>query len=168
MAGRVGMNKGDPGIFGAITGAIGGLVTGGPIGAIAGGLAGLKSGGGGGGRSLTQAPTSRPPINLPGFGPRGAGVNTPAGRLSAFEQNGGQGAKAPAGYHWNKSGYFLKSGEYVPEGTKLVKNRRRNPANPRALSRSISRINSAKRLQSKLRELETGRYTKAGKKKSCG
>jgi len=50
-----------------------------------------------------------------------------------------------SGYHWNKSGYFLKSGEYIPPGTKMVKNRRRNPANPRATSNAITRIKGAKR-----------------------
>jgi len=55
------------------------------------------------------------------------------------------GRPAVSGYHWNKSGYFLKSGEYVPAGTKMVKNRRRNPANPRATSNAIMRIKGAKR-----------------------
>jgi len=50
-----------------------------------------------------------------------------------------------SGYHWNKSGYFLKSGAYVHPGTKMVKNRRRNPANPRATSNAITRIKGAKR-----------------------
>jgi len=50
-----------------------------------------------------------------------------------------------AGYHWNKSGYFLLTGEYVSPGTKMVKNRRRNPANPRATSNAIQRIKGAKR-----------------------
>jgi len=49
------------------------------------------------------------------------------------------------GYHWNKSGYFLMSGEYVAPGTKAVRNRRRNPANPRATSNAITRIKGAKR-----------------------
>jgi len=49
------------------------------------------------------------------------------------------------GYHWNKSGYFLMSGQYVAPGTKMVKNRRRNPANPRATSNAITRIRGAKR-----------------------
>jgi len=49
------------------------------------------------------------------------------------------------GYHWNKSGYFLQSGQYVAPGTKMVKNRRRNPANPRATSNAITRIRGAKR-----------------------
>jgi len=50
-----------------------------------------------------------------------------------------------SGYHWNKSGYFLLSGEYVYPGTKMVKNRRRNPANPRATSNAITRLKGAKR-----------------------
>jgi len=55
------------------------------------------------------------------------------------------GRPAVSGYHWNKSGYFLQSGEYVPAGSKMVKNRRRNPANPRATSNAITRIKGAKR-----------------------
>jgi len=49
------------------------------------------------------------------------------------------------GYHWNKSDYFLRSGEFVPAGTRSVRNRRRNPANPRATSNAITRIKGAKR-----------------------
>jgi len=49
------------------------------------------------------------------------------------------------GYRLNKSDYFLKSGEYVPAGTRYVKIRRRNPANARATSRAISRVKSAKK-----------------------
>jgi len=48
------------------------------------------------------------------------------------------------GYHLNKSSYFLMSGEFVPEGSRMVKNRKRNPANARATSRAISRITGAK------------------------
>jgi len=55
-----------------------------------------------------------------------------------------------SGYHWNKSGYFLKSGQYVQAGTKMVKNRRRNPANPRATSNAITRITGAKRYAASL------------------
>jgi len=49
-----------------------------------------------------------------------------------------------SGYHLNKSEYFLRSGEFVPEGSRLVRNRKRNPANARATSRAISRIVGAK------------------------
>jgi len=55
-----------------------------------------------------------------------------------------------AGYHLNKSDYFVKSGEFVPEGTRWVKNRKRNPANARATSRAISRITGAKKYASAL------------------
>jgi len=44
----------------------------------------------------------------------------------------------PGGYHWNKGTYWTKQG-VVFAGTKLVKNRRMNPLNPRALSRAIRR-----------------------------
>ncbi len=51
----------------------------------------------------------------------------------------------PAGYRPNKSGYTLKSGQYIAPNTVCVKSRRMNPLNPRALSRSMKRISSAKR-----------------------
>jgi len=54
------------------------------------------------------------------------------------------------GYHWNKSDYFLRSGEFVPAGSRSVKNRRRNPMNPRATSNAISRVKGAKRFASSL------------------
>ena len=59
-------------------------------------------------------------------------------------------AAAPAGlgcakgHHLNKTGYFTKKQGWVEPGSRCVKNRRRNPLNPRALSRSISRLSSAK------------------------
>lgn len=71
----------------------------------------------------------------------------------------------PGGFHPNKSDYFTKSEGFIPEGTKCVKNRRRNPANPRALDRALSRLNMAKRLQNKLRQYSTEKYTKTGKKR---
>jgi len=46
----------------------------------------------------------------------------------------------------NKSSYFLKDGTFVPEGTRLVKVRRRNFANGRALRRSIGRVQGFERL----------------------
>ena len=54
------------------------------------------------------------------------------------------------GYHLNKSSYFLMDGTFIQRGTKWVKNRRRNPGNMRALSRSLSRVKSAKRMASTL------------------
>lgn len=70
--------------------------------------------------------------------------------------------RAPSGYHWNKTGYFVKGTpaspppyrgqgpQYIAPGTVLVKNRRRNPANMRAADRSIGRIKAAKRLTKSL------------------
>jgi len=63
------------------------------------------------------------------------------GMMAAPQMNG---MGKMGGYHPNKSSYFLKSGEFVPEGTRWVKNRKRNPANARATSRAISRIVGAK------------------------
>jgi hypothetical protein len=50
----------------------------------------------------------------------------------------------PSGYHPNKSGYYTKGG-YVAPGTACVKNRKRNPLNPRAASRAMARLTSAKK-----------------------
>lgn len=55
-----------------------------------------------------------------------------------------------AGMRPNKSGYFLKSGQFVEPMSRCVKIRRRNPGNMRALDRSIGRIESAKRMSKKL------------------
>ena len=158
---------GDPGLLGGILGGIGGFLTGGPVGAVAGAIGGYKG---------TSSPSpgiappqqTRPRINLPGFGPPGAGVGgRTTNRISFGEAPPMQGGKAPAGYHWNKSDYWLKDGTFVPKGTKLVKNRTRNAMNSKALRRAISRVNMAKRWQSKLSEISTGKYTATGKKKSC-
>lgn len=46
----------------------------------------------------------------------------------------------PAGFHINKSGYFLRSGEFVPPRSRWVRNRSRNSANGRALNRAIGRV----------------------------
>lgn len=54
------------------------------------------------------------------------------------------GMRIGGGYRLNKSGYWLKSGQYVAPGTRAVKIRRTNPLNPRALSRAISRYDMAR------------------------
>jgi hypothetical protein len=51
----------------------------------------------------------------------------------------------PAGHRPNKSSYFLKDGTYVEKGSVCVRIRRRNPFNPRALDRAMSRLESAGR-----------------------
>jgi hypothetical protein len=49
------------------------------------------------------------------------------------------------GFHHNKTGYFTKRDGWIAPGTVCVKNRRRNPLNARALSRSMARLSSAKK-----------------------
>lgn len=153
------MATGDPFLGGVLKGigkvakgAIGGFLGGGPIGAITGGIGALA----GGGRPISvPMPISRalPPvtgitgqIGFPAgpqigggisFGPRVPQIAGPAGVPA-----GSCPPTGPRGYHLNKSGYFLKSGQYVPPGTRWVRNRRMNPANGRALRRSISRAKS--------------------------
>lgn len=54
----------------------------------------------------------------------------------------------PAGFRPNKSAYYQRTpGGIVfhPKGTKCVRSRRRNPLNPRALSRSMSRVAGARK-----------------------
>ena len=90
-------------------------------------------------------PIPAAPLQAPG------GVMTPLGAqmlgAGAPQITGGVPASASVGgYHLNKSSYFLMDGTFIEAGTKWVKNRRRNPGNMRALSRSLGRIKSAKRM----------------------
>ena len=48
-----------------------------------------------------------------------------------------------SGYHLNRSDYFLKSGQFVRKESVCVRNRRRNPLNPKAADRAIGRLRSA-------------------------
>ena len=66
---------------------------------------------------------------------------------------------APAGYHVNKTEYFLKDGTRVEAGTRWVKNRKRNPLNPRAASKAIGRIESLKKA--------TARFSRITIRKKC-
>ena len=170
----MGMPMGDPGFFGTlwggIKGAVGGLVTGGPLGMVGGAIGGAL---GERGSVMTATPRLPTPMTLPTLIQAQNGVRPPSGiRIGGMApggekpyvglaygpqgQNGAQGGEwmagkaSSAGYHWNKSGYFLKDGTWIAKGTRQVKNRRRNPLNPRALDRSISRITSAKRASKKL------------------
>jgi len=97
-----------------------------------------------------QIPEPMPPAPVLAPG----GVMTPFGQAmagSAFAGAPQITGAVPAtgsmgGYHLNKSSYFLMDGTFIEAGTKWVKNRRRNPGNMRALSRSLGRIKSAKRM----------------------
>lgn len=150
-----GMYRGDPGFFGdlwgGIKGAATGLVTGGPLGAIGGAIGGFT------GASRDPRPPSLPPMLNPRQGaPTGVRVGgmLPGGSKPYAALDYGTNGDDPArragrasgtpGYHWNKSGYFLKSGQWVAPGTKEVKNRRMNPLNPRAVKSSMRRIGRAK------------------------
>jgi len=159
--------RGDPGLFGFLGKAaksIGGRIfRASPVGAAIGTTLGLLTK-----KKLAQqerqlaarARAGRPPPALPGIGfnlpfagAPGAGVPLPfgGGRLSIGESRGAAAATAgtqlacPPGFHPNKSDYCTKTEGWVAEGTKCVRNRRRNPLNPGAASKAISRIAAAKR-----------------------
>lgn len=96
---------------------------------------GTVSGGTGGG--ITIAP---PGSGFgPGFGPVVGGGSSTAPLAPGACVPGMRGVRT------NKTGYFLRSGQYVPPGTKCVKSRRRNPLNPRALSKAMGRVVSFKK-----------------------
>jgi hypothetical protein len=125
-----------------------------------------------GGRPRAPAQVQLPIPTLPPSGVRQFVQPSTALRVGQALVPGGQtgtetvSVACPKGWHANKSGYFLMSGEWVGEGTKCVKNRRKNPMNARALSSAITRVNGGKRFQHTLSEIETGKYTKAGNRKA--
>lgn len=108
-------------------------------------------------QSIYQPPAAMPPapISFPGgtlIGARRFGGALPPQLLSPPIT-----AELPmgtaGGYHLNKSSYFLMDGTFIQRGTKWVKNRRRNPGNMQALSRSMGRIKSAKKMASRLSQI---------------
>ena len=99
----------------------------------------------GAGRIAPGAGIPRLPVPMPGGGRLDIGSLLPGGK-PAFIPGSAAGQMIPRGYRLNKSSYFLKSGQFVPEGTKLVRVRRRNFANGRALRRSIGRVQGFERL----------------------
>lgn len=156
------MAAGDPFLGGVLKGVakIGkGFLTGGPLGAVGAGI-GLLGGGakpinvpmpisrarptGGqflGGRPIgISGQVAMPPFGFPKIS-GGLQLGPPTTVMQAPVTGLVPGGK-PAGYHINKSDYFLKDGTFVQAGTRWVKNRRMNPANGRALRRSISRAKS--------------------------
>jgi len=140
--GGYGMHRGDPGLLGflgkavksvwkvakpiigtAIGGPIGGLILGGTVGVAA-------------GKALVPVGTTPPaPPSMPGVGliqPVVAGVvqGAMAGRA--------MGGVCPSGWHPDKA-----------TGTRCVRNRRMNVANPRALRRSMRRVKGFEKLARK-------------------
>lgn len=84
--------------------------------------------------------------------------------------------RPPSGYHPNKSGYWVNGSamipgaHYVAPGTTMVKNRRTNPLNPHALSRSLRRLQGFAKATKHMRT-EAGRIASsvAGPKRAtCG
>jgi len=127
---------GDPGLFGDIFGGIKGAIGGAFKGFTGIGVQPPRPIAGPG--SFPLPPMFGPPVPAPGVLPA-------IQRALPGGASGMMAGCAPmSGYHLNKSEYFLKSGEFVPEGSRLVRNRKRNPANARATSRAISRIVGAK------------------------
>ena len=173
---------GDPGLFsflgGAIKGAIGGLIRGGPLGVIGGAIRGALGGRGGAPIPpplITRAPVGTqinraalisrfqqtvPVQDVPGV--RGAIERfLPGGRTGREVAIPANGARCPSGFHLNKTGYFVASspgnpsagGSWVAPETMCVRNRRRNPLNPRAADRAIGRLTSAKRAVQRLNRI---------------
>ena len=119
-----------------------GFATGGIGGAV--GASGILGRPGG----VPVAPPGLPSFQVPG-GARVGGLKGVAQRAIPGGATG-YGTGCPSGYHPNKTAYFLQNGTHVPAGSKCVKNRRRNPMNPKALSRAIGRIEGGKRMAAKL------------------
>lgn len=85
------------------------------------------------------------------------------------QQGGGMGGTSTAiapcdqrGFHRNRTGYYTQRYGWIEKGSVCVKNRRRNPLNPRALSRALARLTSAKKAVRCL-----GDFT-VRSKKACG
>jgi len=182
--------QGDPGLFGSIfkgiTGAVGGFLSGGPLGAITGAARGVGIVPSKPQIFVSQSPApgtritagSMPPtLSRPGIGsgvqiggPSGLqigsfplGTNLPSSPSSGPLVGSQQAAACTVrGYHHNKSTYYTKKYGVIQKGTVCVKNRRRNPLNPRALSRALARLESAKKATSCL-----ARYS-IRPKKGCG
>ena len=153
------VQQGDPGIFGTLFGIAKGAVRTG-VGFLTGGV-------GGAGREIARTIAGRQMLPQPGTGFRGPPPPSRGGFGGPALVTAGAGEMLK-GYHLNSSSYFLTDGTFVPKGTRAVKNRRRNPANARATSRAISRINGAKRMQHTLAQIETAKYSKAGARKYPG
>lgn len=154
------MNVGDPGLFSFIgkalgsvakvgLGAVGGLLTGGPLGAVAGGLGatGLFGGGVKAATPTFAAPISPVPLALPGgmpiLLPQGFGPSFPVTTTTATNGAAAAAGGCPPGHHLvNRMG--AGGGLF----TSCAKNRRINPLNPRAASRAMRRLASAKKAAS--------------------
>lgn len=91
---------------------------------------------------------SRIGVPMPGGGTFRPGAILPGG-MPAYTPGAEQ---VPRGHRLNKTGYHLKDGTYIPPGTKVVRNRRRNFANGRALNRAIGRVQGFERMVKRSRK----------------
>jgi len=84
----------------------------------------------------------------------------PGGRTGLMVAAASPGDGCPQGFHPNKSDYMTKAG-FVAEGTKCVRNRRRNLSNGRANTRSLRRMaawdKQERRLGKTLKAIARGR-----------
>lgn len=92
-------------------------------------------------QGLPQLPSQTGLVNIAHVAP-GVGNQTQSGAGAGYSQNGS--TPCERGYHRNKVGYYTKRYGFIEAGSICVKNRKRNPLNPRALSRSMARLSSAK------------------------
>ena len=148
--------QGDPGLFGFIKGVAKAgfaLATGGPTAAGASIVRSIR------GRTPPPMIPSRvgattPPQFFPTIPPQNGqvcgqiprpGVGAAVERFLPGGETGMMPGAAPGGFHWNKTAYYTQSEGWIEKGTKLVKNRRRNPGNIKAASRSLSRVIATKK-----------------------
>lgn len=172
--------QGDPGLFGDILGKVTGIAASfvpGPVGGLVRGLQQkiFPSRQPTSSSLPVPAPRAAPQLDLPGPGggwkpsvgitsPRQSPSNAFAGGTQLIRQEQMWTDTTPAigcpkGFKPNKSGYYRRIRtpgnpqgivSYIEPGSRCVKIRRRNPANPRAADRAVSRIESAKRFAKRM------------------
>ena len=147
--------RGDPGLFGSIGRALGGVAK--TVGRFVPGPAGgiLTTVGGALAPSRPAPTTVAPPMRPTFTGMRvGGPYGIEVGRKTGYYASGqlpvpvtaAGGVGCPKGYRLNMSSYFLRDGTFVPEGSKCVRYRYRNVANGRALKRAIARTKAFDKL----------------------
>jgi hypothetical protein len=126
------------------------------------------------------APVPGLPSMPPMFSDPNRGNTTQGGTSGGTDWDMGSpanGRRCNVGHHWNKSGYYTKRYGYIPKGTVCVKNRKRNPLNPRAASRALSRLTSTRkamkgieRLMNRIGGSKPARFVASSgrRKKGCG
>ena len=161
---------GDPGIFGFIGSAIktvGGVVgelLPGPAGTVVKGITNALPGKNllapraPAGPGLAMPTGTMPTLGFPTTGAPGTGfgaVPPPSGSGGGGGGTMTNGKGCTIGFRPNKTSYYVRNplglgGNQIEIGERCVKRRRMNPLNPRAISRAIRRLESAKRATSRL------------------